>query len=56
MIHPTFPNESLDMYISKLYVNEKNILDSNKIKAIYEEKNYFYAQFLYSSLGISHCE
>ena len=37
MIHPTFPNESLDMYISKLRANDKTILDSNKIKAIYEK-------------------
>ena len=37
MIHPTFPNESLDMYISKLCANDKTILDSNKMKAIYEK-------------------
>ena len=37
MIHPTFPNESVDMYISNLRANDKNVLDSNKIKAIYEK-------------------
>ena len=37
MIHPTFPNESLDMYISKLRANDKNMLDSNKIQTIFEK-------------------
>ena len=37
IIHRTFPNESLDMYISKLCANDKNMLDSNKLKASYEK-------------------
>ena len=37
MIHPTFPHESVDTYINKLCSNDSNILDTNKIYAIYEK-------------------
>ena len=37
IIHSTFPNESVDMYISKLRANDIHVLDSNKIKAICEK-------------------
>ena len=37
MIHPTFPNESVETYINKLCSNDSHVLDSNKIYAIYEK-------------------
>ena len=37
MIHPTFTNESVETYINKLRANDKNVLDSNNIKTIYEK-------------------
>ena len=37
MIHPTFPDQSIDMYINNLRVNDKNVFDSNEKKTIYEK-------------------
>ena len=37
MIHPTFPNESVETYINKLRTKDIHVLDSNKITAIYNK-------------------